>query len=126
MIYSVFIGLFCADLILWCHSVCCQLFMNIRSKKNFQEKKIQGGISYLRIFKGIHISLHVIAGSIAFCVLLDNSIECYQFIELFFFRLVRTRGRVRLIVKAPYACSIATVVSNWSKRIKGCGWFVSP
>ena len=37
---------------------------------------------YLRVFKGIQMSLHVIANSIAFHLLFDNSVECHQFIEL--------------------------------------------
>ena len=37
------------------------------------------------IFKGILISLQLFASSIAFHLLFDKSIECYQFIELIFF-----------------------------------------
>ena len=46
--------------------------------------KIQGGTLYLKTSKGIQISLHLITSSIAFHLLFDNSIECYQFIELIF------------------------------------------
>ena len=75
--YVVFAGLSSIDLIIWRQLGRCQSLKNMRCEKKFQEKKIQGGIPYLRVFKGIRISLHVFENSIVFNLLFDYSIECY-------------------------------------------------
>ena len=74
VVYVVFIGLSSTDLILWRQPLRCQSLKNTRFEKNCLEKKIQGGILYLRAFKGIQISLDIIANSIAFQLLFDTNI----------------------------------------------------
>ena len=69
------IGLYYTDLKIWHEPVRCQSLKNMRCENNFQEKKIQRGIPYLRIFKGIQISLHVIANSIAFHLLFVTALD---------------------------------------------------
>ena len=55
-----------------------------------------------------------------FSLLFDNSIECYQFIELSCFssKVGKDQGRDCLMAKTLYLHSIITVVLNWSNILK--------
>ena len=63
------------DLILLAPTSGDQSLKNIRREKNFPEMKIQGGTLYLKTFKGIQNSLHLIVSSIAFHCLLTTALK---------------------------------------------------